>query len=71
MYIVNMHPEQSTFKTLEALDLTREIDIIVGKMSSDTAIALPADQISVSDLSRLLKKKGGLKISGTLYIDED
>jgi hypothetical protein len=71
MYIVNMHPEQSTFKTLEALDLTREIDIIVGKMSSDTAIALPADQITVSDLSRLLKKKGGLKISGTLYIDED
>jgi hypothetical protein len=60
MFIVNVHPLQNTFLEIKALDLSREMDIVLG---SDGKKENKPSRILRADLSK------GIKITGTLFIE--
>jgi len=65
MYIVNVHPTQTSFQELEALDLSKEVLTI---LNPDRAIITSAQGKPLSTNLLHALKNGGIKISGTLYI---
>tara|TARA_Y100000389_G_scaffold201567_2_gene244574 strand:- start:9840 stop:10691 length:852 start_codon:yes stop_codon:yes gene_type:complete len=64
MYIVNIHPSQTSFEELEALYLSKEILTI---LHPNKEIVPSAQDKPLSNVLDALKNKG-IKISGTLYI---
>ena len=60
MLIVNVHPLQNTFLEIDALDLSREMDIVLGSNGKQEK---KPSRILRADLSK------GIKITGTLFIE--
>lgn len=55
MLILNMHPDQSSFEEIEALDLEKEVSIILGLRQSRDVELTP---------------ETGIRITGTLYLSK-